>query len=687
MSKEESTNSSSTDICVSGPTKKYPTFRNYDSNPIPTQRKSMMVHSQSTSSINRTHQRTTSAPPTSIMQHLQATPIGITTLDTDIDTDKTKDFILQHCPQLLPDCNCQSCHPPTTLSPIAYNIPFQNMQYAHSLPNISPPSSTKYTSLFADARHGIAANCEQSKNTSLIQTIGMGIKNSMPRLLNILNDINSRLLLQEYKSQNTFYTFNNSNISEEEEPNSKQQEDEEDDDDVDVIDGSIHQAFVDFSNIKSLSPITISKSCGEYLDRVPLLNILNKNHPSIFKVGKSWNILNKMPIHQALHAYQDRISKPLNFAPRYLIKDSISHYIGQISLITVIVQKLVREHGMPLQVDVVILSKDAVKNEDWNDMNTFKLNDEKSDGESEENKNNYKFEEKENINYEKLIKPCSATQLKKHKYHHYEDDIGDNIMSRFLALPKTHHKDHFAHFAVGVPPKGNARKNLERKLDKRVKLLNKTQHGRYVIIIDREGHRTEKLYKETWLQQKKKKQQNDKPKHSPFLKRKSTTKLLVLDGTEEHKNDNEKDDCFYFFQPPKPYGDIIEGIAMSEAMHMNTLDFLIPALKTEHCPIGARHLCGGKMFCISFHMMSKDEQKCYLYIDQSCMKIDLKEKRPITDLMRILPHYFKDDKFIVLDIMKRLKDIIKKKSEINQFKQCVEELKFDHEEIEDDIAG
>eukprot|EP01084_Bolivina_argentea_P296500 510667_1 len=102
---------------------------------------------------------------------------------------------------------------------------------------------------------------------------------------------------------------------------------------------------------------------------------------------------------------------------------------------------------------------------------------------------------------------------------------------------------------------------------------------------------------------------------------------------------------------------------MSEAMHMNTLEFLIPALKTEHCPIGASHLCGGKMFCISFHMMSKDEVKCYLYIDQKCMKIELKEKNPITELMRILPHYFHDDKFIVLDIMKRLKHIRMKKSE------------------------
>eukprot|EP00483_Globobulimina_turgida_P002727 UN02732 len=125
---------------------------------------------------------------------------------------------------------------------------------------------------------------------------------------------------------------------------------------------------------------------------------------------------------------------------------------------------------------------------------------------------------------------------------------------------------------------------------------------------------------------------------------------------------------------------------MCESMHMNTLDFLLPALKSEDCPIGARHLCGGKMFCISFHMMSKDEVKCYLYLDQKFMKIELNRGKPITDLMRILPHYFDDDTFEELNIIKQLKNKKLKVSEIKQFKQCIDKYRFNHQDIENDIG-
>merc|ERR1712087_476523 len=114
------------------------------------------------------------------------------------------------------------------------------------------------------------------------------------------------------------------------------------------------------------------------------------------------------------------------------------------------------------------------------------------------------------------------------------------------------------------------------------------------------------------------------------------------------KTEEAKNDAFYFFQPPKPYGDMIQGVAMAEAMQFSTLDFLMPALSHEPCPIGARHLCGGAMFCVSFHLMSSEEMKCYLYIDQSCIKVELRKKQPMTDRMRILPHYFDDPEFQTL---------------------------------------
>ena len=35
------------------------------------------------------------------------------------------------------------------------------------------------------------------------------------------------------------------------------------------------------------------------------------------------------------------------------------------------------------------------------------------------------------------------------------------------------------------------------------------------------------------------------------------------------------------------------------------------------------------MFCISFHIMSKEEINCYLYVDQKYIKIDLKKRKKI----------------------------------------------------------
>eukprot|EP01084_Bolivina_argentea_P150298 262491_1 len=209
-------------ISYSATFKRYKTFGNYDGG------------------LNAT-----SAP----IEQLVATPCNVKTLylDTRNDVDTYKKYLL-FCPKLIVDCNCKCCNPPRILSPLTspFNTPLSLIKYIQS------DTMSNYSSPFVDARYALYNDCEQTKNLSLIHTIGMGLKNCMPRLLSILNDINSRLLLEEYKSQNDFYTFNNNLISEDE-PNISE---EEDDDDVDIIDVSIHKAFVDLKRL--------SKSYGEY---------------------------------------------------------------------------------------------------------------------------------------------------------------------------------------------------------------------------------------------------------------------------------------------------------------------------------------------------------------------------------------------------------------------------------------
>merc|ERR1712187_725840 len=55
--------------------------------------------------------------------------------------------------------------------------------------------------------------------------------------------------------------------------------------------------------------------------------------------------------------------------------------------------------------------------------------------------------------------------------------------------------------------------------------------------------------------------------------------------------------------------------------------------------IGAKHFDKGEMICVSFHMLSEDEIRCYLYIDQKYMRINL---GPNGRLEQILKEYIQD---------------------------------------------
>ena len=192
-----------------------------------------------------------------------------------------------------------------------------------------------------------------------------------------------------------------------------------------------------------------------------------------------------------------------------------------------------------------------------------------------------------------------------------------------------------------------------------------------MLIIDRNGNRTDYA-------------------DEPLLKKTKTVLNLQGKKKEKEENDNVSKDFFYFFQPPKPFGDITHGIAMVESMHMNTLNYLLPALKSDPCPIGARHMCGGAMFCVSFHVMSKDEIKCYLYIDQKCTKIVLKQNAPMNELKLILSQYFEDDSIesiSVEGIVQKLKKMKFTTNEIEQFEECLMKIGLNVYDIERDISS
>eukprot|EP01084_Bolivina_argentea_P293105 504073_1 len=131
---------------------------------------------------------------------------------------------------------------------------------------------------------------------------------------------------------------------------------------------------------------------------------------------------------------------------------------------------------------------------------------------------------------------------------------------------------------------------------------NRSKNDRYVIIVDRDGNHSKTVEKE-----------NAKVK--------------------------ESNDYMYFFHPPKQYGNINRHNIMTEILHLNTLECILPIINTKMNEssineenylkqkyIGGKNLCEGKMLCFSFHILSDDVIRCYLYVDQKYVRINLIEE-------------------------------------------------------------
>eukprot|EP00483_Globobulimina_turgida_P008338 UN08355 len=185
------------------------------------------------------------------------------------------------------------------------------------------------------------------------------------------------------------------------------------------------------------------------------------------------------------------------------------------------------------------------------------------------------------------------------------------------------HFDHFYEQCIVLDRSDNGIKSFKKYLrGGNINIFKKSmQNGRYVIVVDRGGKHTYKKVKESAI------------------------------NFEEKKDSDvvrEQRDYMYFFQPPKPYGDIIGYNRLIEILHLNTLQCLLPKInkrlnvhneinddeKSEKINLnvkeefyGAKDLCNGEMLCISFHVLSEDEIRCYLYVDQKYLRIDLDENK------------------------------------------------------------
>jgi len=121
--------------------------------------------------------------------------------------------------------------------------------------------------------------------------------------------------------------------------------------------------------------------------------------------------------------------------------------------------------------------------------------------------------------------------------------------------------------------------------------------------------------------------------------------VLVVDRRNLDANDNDKKthpqsravDPLYMFQPPGPHGSFekVKDLC-TPSLHQNCIKAMLP--KKDKGFHGVRDHLGGQMCVFSFHVMSVDEIRCYMFYNGQCLRF-----YP-NDIFNIIPELFVDSK-------------------------------------------
>eukprot|EP01084_Bolivina_argentea_P106154 190052_1 len=428
--------------------------------------------------------------------------------------------------------------------------------------------------------------------------MGLGMKNNKHNFMHMLNDINSKMILcsrllvyMHQKSAPHLLGLTLSPISDEEPEPIERARTMNDM----PLKRAKHESKQSLSSVShdsafshdAVSPLSNGDS-GPNSDELPILKVRR---------------LSKIrALHAAIRTYHRRLAKPLDFNPeRYMIQDNVSEIVDIVKVMTHVVKCFTKGHLMPFQIDVAIIPKGVTA------PNTTKMDvissdeeddDDDDDDESLHTDDEFDEEEKDNTR-ETKAKRCVIS-----------DDIGE--MLQHGLFPK-HHDSFHKNCIPLIRSDEGIHLFKESICNNKIDLFSQKHHmqnGRYVIIVDRRKGNPKKSL----------------PVITPSKSKKK----------EQHNKTTTTDDCsdyMYVFQPPKPYGEIIDYTTMVETLHLNTLECLIPKRpqhpldeknkEDEEQFIGAKDVCQDtQMMCVSFHVLSQNEIRCYLYIDQKYMRID-----------------------------------------------------------------
>eukprot|EP01084_Bolivina_argentea_P120587 213768_1 len=334
-----------------------------------------------------------------------------------------------------------------------------------------------------------------------------------------------------------------------------------------------------------------------------MLNLLNDN-----KFGKIIFEIAKASIDSFFH----RICPILMFQPQIKIQDSLLRVSNYILLMVKFIYNLALENNQscPFQADQCIIFNKVESNQQMNTKGIFSFEDDSDDSDS-----NFEDEIKDDLTFYDCIGDIKI-KLKSQKLLYYES-IDNVVQSRF-----SHEFNKFKNTIISKKYKG-------------LEFMEYPRNKRFVTIIDRRtiGNNDD---------------ENDEKK--------------------EHKQSHNNG--LLFFEPPNECNTLPKG-SIPEWYFDSSRTCIIPKhIKNENVNINSSsdnynetitssNSCKGALLILSFHVLSSDEIKCYMYLNGTVTRFFP------SDIINVLPLYFDPE-------MYKNKEFVKSQKQVNEI---IEEMK------------
>jgi len=144
------------------------------------------------------------------------------------------------------------------------------------------------------------------------------------------------------------------------------------------------------------------------------------------------------------------------------------------------------------------------------------------------------------------------------------------------------------------------------------------------------------------------------------------------ESDQKQRPKTDRGDKVYLFKPLN-FGQFEENQQklVHAELHHNSIKSIVPRPASKAADYGATDSLRGRMLVFSFHIMSKDEVRCYLFYQGQCFRF-LGE-----DLLNVLPTFFVNGQKAKNDLLTRYKQDASWKKQFDEFCDTFVDIRFD----------